>query len=113
MQVKNYVNNCSSCHVINLEGPVKCRSKLPNGIFPAPPHDQPGHTWHHSDNYLFKITKYGVENFIGEIYPNNIPAYEKILLDGQIISVLSYIKSEGSEDIIYRHNKFNRKSNAN
>ena len=89
------------------------RSKLPNGILPAPPHDQSGHAWHHSDNYLFKITKYGIEKFIDEAYPNNIPAYEKILSDDEIISVLSYIKSEWPEDIIYRHNKINRKSYKN
>ena len=113
MQVRNFVNNCSSCHGVNLEGQVNLRSKLPNGILPAPPHDQSGHTWHHSDNYLFKITKYGIEKFIGEAYPNNIPAYEKILSDDEIISVLSYIKSEWPEDIIYRHNKINRKSYKN
>lgn len=62
-------------------------------MLPAHPHDQLDHTWHHSDNYLFKITKYGIEKFIEETYQNNMPAYEKFLSDDQIISVLSYIKS--------------------
>ena len=89
------------------------RSKLPNGILPAPPHDQSGHAWHHSDNYLFKITKYGIEKFIVEAYPNNILAYEKISSDDEIISVLSYIKSEWPEDIISGHNKLNKRANPN
>ena len=51
---------------------------------PAPPHDVTGHTWHHSDNYLFLITKYGVEEILGEKYPNNMPAYKDILTDDEI-----------------------------
>ena len=39
------------------------------------------------------ITKYGIEDIIGQNYPNNMPAYKDILSDKEIISVLSYIKS--------------------
>ena len=59
-----YAQNCASCHGANLEGQKNWMSRLPNGMMPAPPHDVTGHTWHHSDNYLFLITKYGVEEIL-------------------------------------------------
>ena len=88
-----YVQNCASCHGSKLEGQKDWMSRLPDGLMPAPPHDETGHTWHHSDKYLFMITKYGIEDIIGQKYPNNMPAYKDILSDKEIISVLSYIKS--------------------
>ena len=88
-----YIKNCVSCHGKNLEGQPNWRKRDDAGYLPAPPHDKTGHTWHHSDAYLFKITKYGLEKLIGEKYPNNMPAYEKLLKDEEIIASLSYIKS--------------------
>jgi hypothetical protein len=59
----------------------------------APAHDASGHTWQHSDEDLFHMTKYG--RFPG--VPNSIrsymPAFEKRLSDGQILAVLAYIKA--------------------
>ena len=56
-----YVQNCASCHGVKLEGQKDWMSRLPDGLMPAPPHDETGHTWHHSDKYLFMITKYGLK----------------------------------------------------
>ena len=39
-----------------------------NGYLPAPPHDESGHTWHHSDQYLFLMTKYGIEEMLWRLY---------------------------------------------
>ncbi|MEP4474670.1 MAG: cytochrome c, partial [Lentilitoribacter sp.] len=53
-----YADNCASCHGVNLEGKTpNWRSLGPDGKLPAPPHDQSGHTWHHTDELLFNITK--------------------------------------------------------
>ena len=84
--------------------------RLPNGLMPAPPHDETGHTWHHPDRYLFMVTKYGIEEFIGEKYPNNMPAYKDILSDEEIIAVLSYIKSTWPTKIQEIHNNINSRS---
>ena len=86
-------------------------SRLLNGMMPAPPHDEKGHTWHHNDNYLFMITKYGVEEILGEKYPNNMPAYKEILSDKEIISVLSYIKSTWPPRVQKIHDQINSRSN--
>ena len=102
-----YVQNCASCHGVKLEGQKDWMSRLPDGLMPAPPHDETGHTWHHSDKYLFMITKYGIEDIIGQKYPNNMPAYEDILSDKEIISVLSYIKSTWPNKIKKIHDQIN------
>jgi mono/diheme cytochrome c family protein len=65
---------------------------------PAPPHDESGHTWHHSDQDLFKMSKFGVGAVIPG-YESDMPAFEGILSDGQLMAVLAYIKSRWSEQI--------------
>jgi mono/diheme cytochrome c family protein len=102
-----YVQNCASCHGMKLEGQKDWMSRLPDGLMPAPPHDETGHTWHHSDKYLFMITKYGIEDIIGQNYANNMPAYENILSDKEIISVLSYIKSTWPNKVKKIHDQIN------
>ncbi len=54
-----YAEDCASCHGVNLEGQENWRAPTPDGIFPAPPHDTTGHTWHHDDTMLFEYTKFG------------------------------------------------------
>ncbi|WP_234841811.1 cytochrome c [Sinorhizobium meliloti] len=52
-----YAERCAACHGANLEGQRHWKSQLPPGRMPAPPHDASGHTWHHPDGVLFRITK--------------------------------------------------------
>src|SRR5260221_7027512 len=54
-----YSDHCASCHGANLEGQPNWKERLPNGRLPAPPHDASGHTFHHSDQQLFELTKNG------------------------------------------------------
>jgi len=107
-----YSKNCASCHGINLEGQKNWMSRLPDGLMPAPPHDETGHTWHHSDRFLFMVTKYGIEEFIGEKYLNNMPVYKDILSDEEIIAVLSYIKSTWPSKIKKIHDQINEREKS-
>ena len=102
-----YENNCASCHGVNLEGQERWREPDADGYMPAPPHDESGHTWHHPDEYLFLMTKYGLEEIIGQEYPNNMPAYKDILSDEEILASLSFIKSTWSREIKLQHDKIN------
>ena len=102
-----YQNNCSSCHGSNLEGQKNWKERDANGYMPAPPHDQTGHTWHHNDQYLFNITKYGIEKSLQLNYPNNMPIYEDVLTDIEILASLSYIKSKWPEKIQKIHDEMN------
>ena len=75
-----------------------------DGRLPAPPHDQTGHTWHHDGDTLFQLTKYGVGALINDPdYASNMPIYDGVLSDEEIIAVLSYIKSTWPEEIRARH----------
>ena len=100
-----YEANCASCHGADLEGQANWRSPGEDGRLPAPPHDETGHTWHHDGDTLFRLTKYGVGALINDPdYASNMPIYEGVLSDEEIIAVLSYIKSTWPQDIRARHN---------
>ena len=107
-----YAENCASCHGVVLEGQANWRQRDIEGYLPAPPHDERGHTWHHSDSYLFLMTKYGIEEMIGKSYPNNMPVFEDKLTDDDIIAVLSYIKSTWPDRIQLKHDQINARAKA-
>lgn len=88
-----YGKQCASCHGANLEGQPNWKERLPNGKLPAPPHDVSGHTWHHSDQQLFDITKYGLAKFAGPAYQTDMPKFEGALSDDEIRAVIGFIKS--------------------
>ncbi|HUR89164.1 MAG TPA: cytochrome c [Ramlibacter sp.] len=93
-----YAAHCASCHGANLEGQPNWQMRDASGRLPAPPHDARGHTWHHADDVLFRITKYGVAkaaNLPG--YESNMPAFDGALSDAQIVAVLSFIKAQWPE----------------
>ena len=87
-----YMANCAGCHGVNLEGQPDWMKRLPNGRLPAPPHDETGHTWHHSDKQLLIITKSGL-SAIAPGYESDMPVFEGVLSAEQIVEVLDYIKS--------------------
>ena len=91
-----YAENCASCHGTKLEGQPDWRRRLENGRMPAPPHDADGHTWHHADRPLFTITKRGVGAVVPG-YDSDMPAFEGILTDAEIVATLAYIKSTWPE----------------
>ena len=106
-----YVANCASCHGVELQGQPDWRKPGLDRRMPAPPHNETGHTWHHSDDVLFGITKYGVAEFSGlKDYQSNMPIYEEILNDDEIIAVLSFIKSKWPKVIKDRHDEMNLQS---
>lgn len=59
---------------------------------PAPPHDATGHTWHHSDQELFTITKEGPGAVVPG-YESDMPPFGAMLSDDEITAVVAYIKS--------------------
>ena len=104
--VEVYAQNCASCHGANLEGEKEWQGRDEDGRLRAPPHDATGHTWHHDGELLFRLTKYGPAEVIGDpSYASNMPAYEDILSDAEIIAVLSYFKSTWPPHIRARHDE--------
>ena len=102
-----YAEACASCHGANLEGQPDWRRRLPNGRLPAPPHDDTGHTWHHPDQDLFDVTKFGVARFGPPGYESDMPAFDGVLTDSEILASLAYIKSTWPADVQRRHDALN------
>jgi mono/diheme cytochrome c family protein len=88
-----YASFCAGCHGSDLEGQPNWRQRLPLGNFPAPPHNETGHTWHHADQWLFEIIKYGGKYHAPPRYRSAMPAYQEMLSDTEIWAVLAFIKS--------------------
>jgi len=108
-----YLENCASCHGVNLEGQEGWRDQKVDGMRLAPPHDKSGHTWHHPDALLFNLTKYGLEAMIGRAYPNNMPVFDGVLSDDAIIASLSYIKSTWPKEVRDIHDNINQQYELN
>jgi len=94
-----YQQSCASCHGANLEGQPNWGQRNADGTLPAPPHDATGHTWHHSDELLFELTKWGSTAVIGNDYKSNMPGFSNTLDDDDIWAVLTYIESQWPEEI--------------
>jgi mono/diheme cytochrome c family protein len=105
-----YASQCAACHGANLEGQENWRQRKPNGRLPAPPHDASGHTWHHDDETLFNLTKYGLSALVGRPVETDMPAYDGVLTDMQIRAVLAYIKSRWPREIQRRQAEMTRQS---
>lgn len=111
MGKKVYDANCASCHGVKLEGEANWRERGPDGLLPAPPHDETGHTWHHPDAVLFALTKYGPSVMAGGDYQSAMPGFEDVLSDEEILASLSYIKSRWSGEVRQRHDQINQSAN--
>jgi mono/diheme cytochrome c family protein len=99
-----YAETCAACHGPGLAGEPNWRSPDKDGLMPAPPHDETGHTWHHTEKLLFELTKFGLAEAAGlKDHKTRMPVYDGVLSDDEIIAVLSFIKSRWPQDIQRRH----------
>lgn len=92
-----YSEHCAACHGADLEGQPDWRSPGADGIYPAPPHDATGHTWHHSNAQLFDYTRLGGQGVIDSLgirnFTSGMPAFGDVLTEDEIWDVLAYIRS--------------------
>jgi mono/diheme cytochrome c family protein len=65
----------------------------------APPHDASGHTWHHPDDMLFEITKWGTDAVVPGPNKSNMPGFSETLGDEDVWAVLAYIKSRWPQEL--------------
>lgn len=97
-----YAQHCAACHGANLEGQPDWRSPDANGIYPAPPHDETGHTWHHDDAMLTDYIIRGgqaVLNDMGINFTSGMPGFAGVFKVDEIDAILDYIKSTWPEPI--------------
>ena len=92
-----YAEHCASCHGANLEGQPDWRTADENGVLPAPPHDETGHTWHHDNQLLFEYTRLGGEEALAARgvtgFASGMPGFGDALSDDGIWDILAYIRS--------------------
>lgn len=88
-----YRQQCGACHGRYLEGQPLWQVQDQYAHRRAPAHDASGHTWQHSDEALFHMTKYGRFPGVPKSIHSYMPAFEKRLSDKQILDVLAYIKA--------------------
>lgn len=106
---KLYAEHCASCHGTRLEGQLDWQTRSPNGRLPAPPHDASGHTWHHSDDQLFRLTKTGVKPPLApEGYESDMPGFADVMSDRDIWAVLAFIKSSWPAPVRSRQQQLNK-----
>ncbi len=92
-----YSEQCASCHGANLEGQPNWQTPDENGVLPAPPHDQTGHTWHHDNQLLFDYTRLGGEEALTARgvtgFASGMPGFGGALSDEDIWDILAFIRS--------------------
>ncbi|WP_306752895.1 c-type cytochrome [Paracoccus actinidiae] len=91
-----YAEHCAACHGAQLEGQPDWQIMREDGVMPAPPHDETGHTWHHDDAMLIDYIRRGgqaVLDGMGVRITSGMPAFGGILEDDDIAAILAYIKS--------------------
>lgn len=84
---------CASCHGRRLEGQALWQLMDRFAGRRAPPHDATGHTWRHSDDDLFAMTKFGRFTGAPPQLRSWMPAFGGHLSDREILAVIAYIKS--------------------
>ncbi len=104
---QTYAQWCAGCHGANLEGQPDWQQRKANGRLPAPPHDASGHTWHHPDQQLLEITKKGVSAVVPG-YQSDMPGFQGMLSDEQIIAALAFIQSRWPPEIRSRQQVLTR-----
>jgi len=87
------------CHGTQLQGHANWQTVAADGKVLAPPQDETGHSWHHSDSELFHLVKFSVADVAPEGYVSDMPAFAGTMSDDQIWAVLAYIKSRWPRDI--------------
>lgn len=97
-----YVEHCAACHGADLQGQPDGRSPDETGIYPAPPHDETGHTWHHDDATLIDYITRGGQAFLDDMnvaFTSGMPGFGSVLDEHEIEAILDYIKSTWPERI--------------
>jgi len=99
---KIYAERCAACHGSKLERRPDWQTPKPDGTYPAPPHNQTGHTWHHDDAMLTDYVARGgqvVLEGMGVEFRSGMPAFGDVLSAAEIADVLAFIKSTWPEQI--------------
>ena len=88
-----YARHCANCHGRQRQGQPLWQLQDQFAGRRAPAHDQTGHTWAHSDDDLFWMTRDGRFPATPAGVVSYMPAFHDSLANGQIIAVIAYLKA--------------------
>jgi mono/diheme cytochrome c family protein len=86
-----YAQHCASCHGARLEGQPHWERAGPDGRLVAPPQDETGHTWMHSDVEIVRAVARGSRD--DATAASDMPAFGAVLDADEILAVVAFIKS--------------------
>jgi mono/diheme cytochrome c family protein len=89
-----YSRTCAACHGRQLQGQPLWQFIDKYAGRRAPAHDATGHTWQHSDEDLFHMTKFGRFPSAPPHSVSYMPAFAGYLSDHEILAVIAYIKAD-------------------
>ena len=93
-----YQANCATCHGATAQGAPNWKKPDAEGNYPAPPHDDSGHTWHHPDHQIYEIIRDGFADPLKPGSPRTMPPFGDKLSQADIDAVIAYFKSLWSTD---------------
>lgn len=93
-----YGQYCASCHGSRAEGAKNWTQLDARGNLPAPPHDDSGHTWRHSDKQLAELIQNGWRDRFNKTEELTMPPFKDRLSDEEIRAVITFFKSLWSEE---------------
>jgi len=93
-----YQANCATCHGSEAEGAQNWATPRPDGLYPPAPHDDAGHTWHHSDHVLYETIRDGMDDPLRPGSLLRMPAFGGKLSDIEIRALIEYFKSLWTEE---------------
>lgn len=92
-----YNFNCAHCHGYAGEGqhPNTVERSTNLGYHVVPAHDSSGHTWHHPDQLIFEIIKYGAES---PLYQYTMTPFGERITDDEIYYIIDYMRLWWTDD---------------
>ena len=89
-----YKEHCASCHQEDASGGDNWHEKNAEGIYPAPPLNGTGHTWHHAKKHLKRTIREG-----GVRLGGTMPGFKDKLTDREIDYLIAWVQSHWSDSL--------------
>jgi mono/diheme cytochrome c family protein len=100
-----YQKNCAECHGASGQGNANWRQRDADGMFPPPPLNGTGHTWHHPKEVLYDVITNGSPKGMGKM-----PAWRDKLSDEEIEAVIAWFQSRWPDQIYSAWYRMDRKA---
>ncbi|MBK8023507.1 MAG: cytochrome c [Chloroflexi bacterium] len=88
-----YEQTCAACHGVDGQGQFPEAPLMPDstGRYGAPPHNEGGHTWHHTDELLIRYVVEG--GFADPKFFYEMPSFGALYDRQQAALIIAYIKT--------------------